>query len=130
MKKTLILTVAVCMMIAAGCSMMGQKASQSIVGTWKGEMPQMGDITMTFKDDMTVDVVIEGGMAMEMSGKYSIDYNADPITLDQFDFEDSMMGDMRYESIVKFVDSNTLMVAGDPNGRPTSFDMAIEMKRQ
>ena len=133
--KTLVLTLAALVAIS-GCSMMGQGGKQqSLVGTWTGDST-MGEMTMTFNDDGTTHVSMTGGgMDMEMDGKYEVNYDADPMTIDQFGFDDSMMGDMRYLGIFKFVDANTIMMNGNVDsmgGRPTDYagDMAMELKRQ
>ncbi|MFC1650052.1 hypothetical protein ACFL2X_00630 [Candidatus Latescibacterota bacterium] len=112
--------------------MLSKKGSQSLVGKWTGDLPDMGTITLIFKDDMTCDINIGG--AMEFTAKYSVDYSADPITLDQFDFNNSEMGDMRYLAIFKFIDANKIMMCGniDSQGdRPTNFEyQAYELTRE
>ena len=74
-----------------------------------------------------------GGM-MEFTGKYTADYSANPMTLDQFDFSESQMGDMKYLAIFKFLEPNKVLMCGNVDtqgGRPADFnDMAYELTRE
>ena len=129
-KKMFILSLVLIMM--SGCAMLGTKGSQTLVGKWTGEFPEMGTITLIFKDDMTMEGSIGG--QMEFAGKYTADYSADPMTLDQFDFNNSQMGDMKYLGIFKFIEPNKIMMCGNidsQGGRPTNFEnMAYELTRE
>lgn len=129
-KKLFVLSLVLIMM--SGCAMLGTKGSQTLVGKWTGELPEMGSMTLIFNEDMTMKGSI--GEQMEFAGKYTADYSADPMTLDQFDFDNSQMGDMKYLAIFKFIEANKIMICGniDSQGdRPTNFEyMAYELTRE
>ena len=133
MKKLLVLSIVI-LIVTSGCAMMGKKTSQTLVGTWRGEMPNGGEIIMVYNEDMTMEGSIKGQMEFDFKAKYSVDYNADPITLDQFDFDNEYMSEIRFLSIIRFIDSNTIQVCGNPDSegsRPTNFDYnMIEMTRE
>lgn len=126
--------VSLAVMVVIGCSMMGKQKGPSLVGEWSGVIPSGSDITMIFKNNMTVDVSISGSTNVEFTGKYSVDYSADPITLDQFDFDDSEWGGIRILAIIKFLDKNKMLMCGAPDSesdRPTNFDyQALELIRE
>ena len=133
MKKR-VYAVSLVVMVVVGCSMMGKQKGPSLVGKWSGAIPSGPDIMMIFKNNMTVDVSISGSMNVELTGKYSVDYSTDPITLDQFDFDDSQWGDIRFLAIIKFLDKNKILMCGIPDSegdRPKNFDyQAFEMIRE
>jgi hypothetical protein len=129
-KKMFVLSLVLIMM--SGCAMLGTKGGNTLVGKWTGDLPEMGTITLVFNEDMTMKGDIGG--QMEFSGKYTADYSADPMTLDQFDFDNDQMGDMKYLAIFKFIDPNKIMMCGNidsQGGRPTDFEyMAYELTRE
>ena len=124
--------VSLVLIMVSGCAMLGSKGGNTLVGKWTGEFPEMGEITLIFNEDMTMQGSI-GGM-MEFTGKYTVDYSADPMTLDQFGFDDAQMGDMKYLAIFKFIEANKIMICGNVDsqgGRPSDFnDMAYELARE
>ena len=132
MKKQLFILSIAIVIVISGCAMIGIKQPQSLVGKWMGELPNGDEITMIYKDDMTMEGSIKGSMNFDFIAKYSVDFSADPITLDQFSFAE--MGDMRYLAIIKFIDKNKILICGniDSQGdRPKNFDYdAYEMTRE
>ena len=132
MKKQLFILSIAILIVMSGCAVIGMKKSQSLIGKWVGELPNGDEITMIFKDDITVEGSIKGSMDLEYIAKYSVDFSADPVTLDQYDF--SEIGDIRYLAIIKFIDRNTFLICGniDSQGdRPKNFDYdAFEMTRK
>ena len=112
----------------------GEKGVQSLVGKWTGTLPDSSELMMNFTNDMTVEGSMKGSMDFEYVAKYSVDFSADPVTLDIFDFDNADFGDIRYLGIIKFTEKNKLMMRGniDTQGnRPSNFDNdAFELKRE
>ena len=87
-KKLFVLLLALSVM--SGCAMLGSKGTNTLVGTWTGEFPDMGEMTIVFNEDMTMKGSI-GGM-FEFTGKYVVDYSANPMTVDEIVLDNPQMG--------------------------------------
>ena len=134
MKKRLFILSLIVFIIMGGCAMMGKKQPQSLIGKWTGSWQNNAEFMMHFKDDKNVDGSIKGDMDLEYSAKYSVDFSAEPITMDIFDFDNEQMGDIRWLGIIKFIESDKLLMRGNidtQGGRPSNFDYeAIELTRE
>ena len=134
MKKQLLLLSLTIIITISGCAIFGAKQQQSLIGKWTGSWQNEADFMMHFKDDTNVEGSIKGNMAFEYSAKYTVDFSADPITMDIFNFDNTEMGDARWLGIIKFVDKNKLLMRGNidtQGGRPSNFDYeAIELTRE
>jgi hypothetical protein len=117
----------------SGCAIFGVK-QQSLIGKWTGSWQNEAEFIMHFKDNKNVEGNIKGNMDFEYSAKYIVDFSANPITMDIFDFDNAQMGDVRWLGIIKFVDKNKLLMRGNidtQGGRPSNFDYeAIELTRE
>ncbi len=134
MKKQLFLLSLVLLTVMSGCSMMGQKQPQSLIGKWTGTWQNDAEFLMLFKDDKNMEGSIKGSMDFEYSAKYSVDFSTEPITMDIFDFDNSQMGDVRWLEIIKFIEKNKLLMRGNldsEGGRPSNFEYeAFELTRE
>ena len=134
MKKQLLLLSLAILIVISGCAIIGKKQPPSLIGKWTGSWQNNAELMMIFKDDKNVEGSIKGDMDFEYSAKYTVDFSADPITMDIFDFDNAQMGDVRWLGIIKFVDKNKLLMRGNidtQGGRPSNFDYeAIELTRE
>ena len=112
-----------------GCSLMGNKTNKSIVGIWTGTGRQGSEVTMTFKEDMTMTMSFSmDGNEFTMNGKYVVDFSQNPVTIDLLDIEFSQ-GDMSISclGIVEFPGEGKMNIYGlfGQSGeitRPTEFN--------
>ncbi|MFC1541482.1 hypothetical protein ACFL50_03420 [Candidatus Latescibacterota bacterium] len=133
MKKQLSFLPFAIVIMFCGCAMMSNKQSESLIGKWSGSWQNDAEFMMYFKDDKTMEGSIKGSMDFEYSAKYSVDFTADPITMDIFDFDNDQMGDARWLGIIKFIERDKLLMRGNistQGGRPENFEYeAIELTR-
>lgn len=128
MKRFLLWSIIICLMVS-GCSIMGEKGGQTLVGgTWKGKSSDGIEMVMTFKDDMTMtwNMIARGNIEIESSAKYQVDYAAVPVTLDMFDIhliqsEPGSAPVSSFLAIIKFINGNTIQMCGRAFIRPAEF---------
>lgn len=113
--------------------------AQNIVGTWSGTDQSPWSVTIVFRADNTLRVMLREFM---WDTPYKVDYTKKPMTIDIDNFEaEPLTGvnkrDYRKEvtpflGIVRFVDNDTIMLEGyNGRPRPTTFsDNAITLTRQ
>ncbi len=127
-----LIVVLIALSVMSGCATLGLKQGNTLVGTWTGEFPNMGKMSIVFHKDMTMKGSI--GDTFDFTGTYSIDYSANPMTVDQFVLDNPQMGDITYLAIFKFLDPNKVMMCGNVDsqgGRPSDFNnMAYELTRE
>ncbi len=126
------------LLIVNSCSMMGTKKAESIVGTWNGKSIQGVDITLTFREDLSMTTHMkssQGDFAIE--AKYRIDYAKNPIMVDIYDMNFPQGEGAVYLGIAEFKDNTTMLFhgvikqAGATENRPSTFeDNTVEYKRQ
>ena len=142
MKKSFISTLLVIGLIIGGFVLPGVTESQkpaSIVGTWRGYDQTNWSVTLIFKKDMTLRVMLR---EFTWDTPYKIDYTKDPITIDIDDFEaEEFTGvnernyrllETTFLGIVSFSDKgNKMMIEGyNKDKRPKSFTKnALELTR-
>ena len=127
----------IAMLIVTSCSMMGMKKAESIVGTWNGKSPQGVDITLTFREDLSMTTHMKSSQGdFSIEAKYRIDYAKKPIIVDIYDMNFPEGEGAVYLGIAEF-NSNTTMLfhgviqqAGATENRPSTFgDDTVEYKR-
>ena len=127
----------VAMLIVTSCSMMGMKKAESIVGIWTGKGNQGSEVTMTFKEDMTMIMSFNmDNNEFTMNGKYTVDFSQDPVTIDLLDIE-FPQGDMTLSclGIAEFPTEGKMNIyglfgqSGDIN-RPTEFNRNPSERQQ
>ena len=113
--------------------------AQNIVGRWSGRDQTNWSVTIIFRADNTLRVMLR---EFTWDSPYKIDYTKKPMTIDIDDFEaEPVTGvnqrDYRkkvtpFLGIVRFVDNDTIMLEGyNGRSRPTAFsDNAITLTRQ
>ena len=113
--------------------------AQNIVGTWSGRDQSPWSVTIVFRADNTLRVMLREFM---WDTPYKVDYTKKPMTIDIDDFEaEPLTGvnqrDYRkkvtpFLGIVRFVDNDTIILEGyNGKPRPTEFsDNAITLTRQ
>jgi len=119
----------VAMLIVTSCSMMGMKKAESIVGIWTGKGSQGSEVTMTFKEDMTMSMSFDmGDNEFTMNGKYTADLSKNPAEIDFLDIEFSQ-NDMTFGcmAIAEFPTEGKMNIYGlfGQSGeitRPTEFN--------
>lgn len=142
MKKSFISTLLVIGLIIGGFVLPRVTESQksaSIVGTWRGYDQTNWSVTLIFKKDMTLRVMLR---EFTWDTPYKIDYTKDPITIDIDDFESEeftgvnernyRLLETTFLGIVSFSDKgNKMMIEGYNKGkRPKSFTKnALELTR-
>ena len=142
MKKSFISTLLVIGLIIGGFVFPGVTESQksaSIVGTWRGYDQTNWSVTLIFKKDMTLRVMLR---EFTWDTPYKIDYTKDPITIDIDDFESEEFTGVNQRNyrlletpflgIVSFSDKgNKMMIEGyNGKGRPKKFSKnAITLTR-
>lgn len=67
--------------IAAGCSSMGALSANNLYGSWKGYDGNAA-ITLTFNDDNSLAIKIDGSQQFEITARYVVDYTKKPATID------------------------------------------------
>ena len=90
MKKHYAVVTTLFLVLFIGCSMMGNKKNKSIVGIWTGKGQQNSEIevTMTFREDMTMTMSFDtGDNEFTMNGKYTTDLSKNPALIDLLDIE-------------------------------------------
>ena len=125
----------------AACLITGAVAQQnsSIVGTWQGNDQSHWRVSLIFRDDGILRVMLRENT---WDTPYKIDVSKNPATIDIDDFRsvpvtgvdrrDYRMKETTFLGIIRFVDKDTIMLEGyNGKGRPTSFsNNAITLKRQ
>ena len=127
----------VALLIVNSCSMMGMKKAENIVGTWTGKSPQGVDITLTFREDLSMTTHMKSSQGdFSIEAKYRIDYAKKPITVDINNMNFPEGEGAVYLGIAEFKDNTTMLFqgvfqqAGSTENRPTTFgDDAVEYKR-
>jgi hypothetical protein len=73
------------MLIFTSCSVIGMKKAESIVGTWtgKGIYVKDSDVTLTFRDDMTLTLSHDiGDKKYILNGNYTVNLSKYPVLID------------------------------------------------
>jgi|GEM_PF-6904712 hypothetical protein len=122
MKKTLIVTLMVCLIIATGCSMMTQKESRSIVGTWSATHDTGAKIVIEFKSDMSMEFNVPNYDEYSFTAKYSINFSKDPVTIDFTDISSSSVQGTAFSGIVSASGIHEIELCGE-------FGTAGQLKR-
>jgi len=129
--------IAVLLILSTGCSIMKKTAQESIVGTWTGETAQGTEMTLAFREDMTM--IMSGSMDgndFSLEGKYTADLTKSPATVDLLDMElpqgnmtISCLGIAEFHGPGKM---NLYGIFGESGGisRPTEFDRNPSDRRQ
>jgi len=136
MKKPTFILLLLCVVVNS-CSMMGTQKAESIVGIWSGKSPQGVNITMTFKDDMSMTSHMETAQGdFTIEAKYRIDYTKNPIPVDIYGMNLPQGEGAVYLGIAEFKDNTTMLFhgavkqAGATENRPSAFgDDAVEYKK-
>ena len=76
----------VALLIINSCSMMRTKKAESIVGIWNGKSLQGANITLTFREDLSMTTHMKSSQGnFTIEAKYRIDYAKNPIIVDIYD---------------------------------------------
>ena len=127
----------VALFIVNSCSMIGTKKAESIVGTWNGKSPQGVNITMTFREDLSMTTHMKSSQGdFSIEAKYRIDYAKKPIMVDIYDMNFPQGEGAVYLGIAEFKDNTTMLFhgvfqqVGATENRPSTFgDDTLEYKR-
>jgi len=125
------------MLFVVGCSMMGTKKAESIVGTWNGKSLQGVDITLPFREDLSMITQMKSSQGdFTIEAKYRIDYAKKPIIVDVYDMNFPEGEGAVYLGIAEFKSNTTMLFhgvfqqAGATENRPSTFgDDTVEYKR-
>ena len=137
MKKHYVVVTTLLLVLFIGCSMMGMKKAESIVGIWTGKGNQGSEVTMTFKEDMTMTMSFDmDGNEFTMNGKYTTDLSKNPAVIDLLDI-DFPQSDMTFccNAIAEFPTEGKMNIYGlfGQSGevtRPTKFNRNPSEQRQ
>jgi len=137
MKKHYVVVTTLLLVLFIGCSMMGMKKAESIVGIWTGKGNQGSEVTMTFKEDMTMNMSFNmNGNEFTMNGKYTTDLSKNPAEIDLLEIEFSQ-SDMTFGcmAIAEFPTEGKMNIYGlfGQSGevtRPTEFNRNPSERRQ
>ncbi|MFC1692322.1 hypothetical protein ACFL1R_02320 [Candidatus Latescibacterota bacterium] len=136
MKKRLFISSLIALIICFGCSSLLGSGSKRITGKWAGHTPDGAEIIMVFKKDMTMEVIMEGGETFSSNARYRVEYSAEPIAVDIFNFDSNQLSDITFKGIAEFKEDGTMMLqgnlgrSGESVSRPTSFTYeAVTYKR-
>ncbi|MFC1551860.1 hypothetical protein ACFL6P_04765 [Candidatus Latescibacterota bacterium] len=122
MKKVLFVTLMVCLIIGTGCSMMRQKESRSIVGTWTATHDTGAKIVLVFKPDMSMEFNVLDYSEYSFTAKYTINFSKDPVAIDFIDISSSSVQGSALTGILKFTETGDLELFGE-------FGSAGQLKR-
>ena len=136
MKATTLFVSSLILILAVGCSSMGKGGAPDILGTWGGET-RGASLTLEFKKDMTFTAEVVGNQVMTINGKYTVDYTANPVTVDLTDFDMTQIPGGYFLAIVDFTKKKSILWQGnmgyDGNKveRPEAFnDTVVELKKK
>ena len=129
MKKHYAVVITLLLVLFIGCSMMENKTEKSIVGIWTGKGLQGSEVTLIFKEDMTMTMSFDmGDNEFTMNGKYTADLSKNPAVIDLLDIE-FPQGDMTFccMAIAEFPTEGKMNICGlfGQSGeviRPTEFN--------
>ena len=136
MKKPTFILLLLCVVVNS-CSMMGTQKAESIVGIWNGKSPQGVDITLTFREDLSMTTNMKSSQGdFTIEARYRIDFAKKPIIVDIYDMNFPEGEGALYLGIAEFKDNTTMLFhgvfqqAGATENRPSTFgDDTLEYKR-
>lgn len=114
-------------------------ASDSLIGTWRGQYINGDRVTFAFTPNGTVSWTVVSdklGNSVTIRSPYKIDMTTAPINLDFLDLGTAGYEGVKILGIVKFLDLNTMLIdlhpskTGNSDARPSEFnDSSVRLKR-
>lgn len=111
MTKKRSLLVLVLMPLVAGCSMMGLKKPDRIIGSWTAIHESGVEVILEFKPDRTMSCTVPDASEYSFAASYSIDYSNDPAAVDFTEITGSQIPSF-CRGIVKFSGEDRMIFLG------------------